>query len=268
MSRKSCAATGSEVSSRSTRSPGGTMASSAARRRWWARRADRCRRGAGGRRRTPKAVVRLARLDVDGAAEPRCRYLEPVRPAVRAQRDGLAVGDEVGDRQGQRRLDHLGQPGGDVVEAAGVDRRRRRRARWICTRAPSSLASKIAVAAESFERVVDAGRGLGEHRADRAPDLQGESASAAAPAGQAPPRRRRAGRRRAWRPAAPRGGDARRPWRPRRPSARPARPGATRRRAGGAGTICSIVGGRGEQPSRAARRGGPASPCPRRRRSR
>ena len=67
------------------------------------------------------------RDDVDAAAESRGGDLELVRPPVGAQRDGFAVGHQRGDRQRQRGLDHLGQPGRDVVEAAGEDRDRRRR---------------------------------------------------------------------------------------------------------------------------------------------
>ena len=80
-------------------------------------------------------------------------------------------------------------------------------ARWICTRAPSSLASNTAVAAEAGQRVGDVGCGLGEHRPDRPAHLQRELVEGACAAGQ---RRRRDGRQLAAEhrgPAHHRGGD-------------------------------------------------------------
>ena len=107
------------------------------------------------------------------ASEPRRGDLEPVRAAVGSQRDRLAVGDQVGDRQRQRRLDHLGQPGGDVVETSGVDRHRVAGAVDLHPRAVE-LRLENGRAAQAVERVGDVGRGLGEHRPDRPADLQGE----------------------------------------------------------------------------------------------
>ena len=129
------------------------------------------------------------------AAEPRCGDLESVRAPVGTQRDRLAVGDQVRHRQRERRLDDLGQPRGDVVEAAGVDRHVVARAVDLDPRAVE-LGLENGLAAESFEGFGDAGRGLGQHRPDRLADLEGELATAPPLRRSAPPPRRRAGRRR------------------------------------------------------------------------
>ncbi len=90
-----------------------------------------------------------------------------MRPSVGAQRDRLAVGDQIRHRQRQRRLDDLGQPGGDVVEAAGVDRHVVAGAVDLDPGAVE-LGLENGFAAESFEGLGDSGRGLGQHRPDRA----------------------------------------------------------------------------------------------------
>ena len=59
---------------------------------------------------------------VDPGRDPAAGLLERPRPAVRPQRDRLAVEHQLAHRQRQRRLDHLGHPVGDVVQAAGEDR--------------------------------------------------------------------------------------------------------------------------------------------------
>ena len=96
-----------------------------------------------------------------------------MRAPVGAQRDRFAVGDQVFHRQRERRLDDLGQPCGDVVEAAGVDRHVVARAVDLDP-GPVELGLEHALAAESFEGFGDAGRGLGQHRSDGLPDPQGE----------------------------------------------------------------------------------------------
>ena len=105
--------------------------------------------------------------DVHAAPETRRRDLEPVRTPVGTQGDRLGVGDQVGHRQRQRRLDHLRQAFGDVVEAAGIDRHRVARAVDLHPRAVQ-LGLENRCAAEAFERLADTGRGLGQHRAHRA----------------------------------------------------------------------------------------------------
>ena len=105
------------------------------------------------------------------------------RPTVGPQGDRLAVGDQVAYRQRQRRLDHLGQPGGDVVEAAGVDRH-------VAAVAVDLHAGAVELrlenrcAAEPFECIGDAGGGLREHRTDRPSDLQREVGEGVGAAGQ------------------------------------------------------------------------------------
>ena len=113
-----------------------------------------------------------------------------MRPPVGPQRDRFGIGDQVADRQRQRGVDNLGQPLGDVVEAAGVDRD-------LVTRAmdlyPGAVELRIEnrCAAQAFERVGDAGGGLGKHRAHRPPDPQGELLQCRLPAGQRRGRHRR-----------------------------------------------------------------------------
>ena len=92
-----------------------------------------------------------------------------MRPPVGAQRDGLTVGDQVGDRQRQRGLDHLGQTRGDIVEAAGVDRHVIAGAVDLHPGAVQ-LGLENRRAAELLEGLGHAGRGLGEHRTDRPAD--------------------------------------------------------------------------------------------------
>ena len=102
-------------------------------------------------------------------------------------------------RQRQRRLDHLRQPFGDVVEAAGVDRHRVAGAVDLHPCAVE-LGLENRCAAEAFEGLADTGRGLGQHRADRPADLEGELVQRRPRRRSARRPRRRAGRR----PASPR----------------------------------------------------------------
>ena len=103
-------------------------------------------------------------------------------------------------------------------------------------------------AAKAVEGVGDVGGGLGEHRADRPAHLQGELFERGGATGQRGVPRRQAGPAEHRGPAHHRQRGRRRRVRPRRPSPRSGRPAAVRRRAGGAGTVCSIVGRRGEKP--------------------
>ena len=105
--------------------------------------------------------------------EPRRRHLKPVRTPVGPQGDCLRVGDQVGHRQLERRLDHLRQPFGDVVEAASIDRHRVARAVDLHARTVQ-LGLENRCAAEAFERLADTGGGLGQHRAHRLADLERE----------------------------------------------------------------------------------------------
>ena len=117
------------------------------------------------------------------AAEPRRGHLEALRPAVGPQRDGLAVGDQVVHGQGERRLDHFGQPGGDVVEAAGVDRHVVAAAVDLHPGAVQ-LGLENRCAAELFECIDHAGGGLRQHRTHRLSDLQREIGEGVGAAGQ------------------------------------------------------------------------------------
>ena len=115
--------------------------------------------------------------------EPRRGDLEPVRAPVGAQRDRFAVGDQVFHRERERRLHDLGQPCGDVVEAAGVDRHVVAGAVDLYP-GPVQLGLENALAAESFECIGDSGGGLGQHRSDGLPDPQGELRQRCLSAGQ------------------------------------------------------------------------------------
>ena len=70
-------------------------------------------------------------------------------------------------------MDNLGQPLGDVVEAAGVDGNLVARAVDLH---PGAVQFRLEnrCATEAFECVDDAGGGLGKHRAHRLSDTQGE----------------------------------------------------------------------------------------------
>ena len=113
-----------------------------------------------------------------------------MRAVVRPQRDRFTVGDKLVHRQRQRRLYHLRQPGGDVVEASGVDRDV-----VACPVDLHACAIQLGLenrrAAMAFERVVDAGRGLRQHRADRPAHPQGEGFQRRRSAGQCGSRHRR-----------------------------------------------------------------------------
>ena len=131
-----------------------------------------------------KWLGRAGRGHIDGSAEPRRGDLEAVRPVIGPQRDRLAVGDQVVDRQRQRRLHHLGQPGGDVVQASGVDRD--------VVTGPVDLHPRTVqlrlengCAAVTFERIGHTCRGLRQHRADRPADPQRERVQRRRSAGQA-----------------------------------------------------------------------------------
>ena len=131
-----------------------------------------------------------------------------MRPSVGAQRDRLAVGDQICHRQRKRRLDDLGQPGGDVVEAAGVDRHVI--AGTVDLDAGTvELGLENGLAAESFECLGDAGRGLGQHRPDGLTDPQRELRQRRLTAGQRGGRDGRQIAAQHRRPADSRGGHAR-----------------------------------------------------------
>ena len=127
---------------------------------------------------------------VDRSAEPGRGDLEALRPVVRPQRDRLTVGDERAHRQRQRRLHHLGQPGGDIVKASGVDRDVVAGAVNLHPRAVQ-LRFENRCAAVAFERIGHAGRGLRQHRADRPAHPQGERLQRRRSTGQAGRRDRR-----------------------------------------------------------------------------
>ena len=65
--------------------------------------------------------LRAQPRDVQAARRAGRGLLEGARPASVVQRDGLAVEDEGLALQREHRLDHLGQPVGDLVEAAGEE---------------------------------------------------------------------------------------------------------------------------------------------------
>ena len=108
--------------------------------------------------------------DIDARGRAAAGLLERSRPAVLVQRDGLSVEHDRAHRQGKHVVDDLGQPLGDVVEAAGED------------------ADVVAVAvhlhadavelpldgrrAHAAERVVDVDGGGGQHRLHRLSDDQ------------------------------------------------------------------------------------------------
>ena len=96
-----------------------------------------------------------------------------MRTPVGAQCNRLGIGNQARDGESQRRLDHLRQARGDIVEASGVDRHRVARAVDLHSRTVQ-LGFENSCATETFERLGHAGRSLGEHRADRLADFEGE----------------------------------------------------------------------------------------------
>lgn len=108
--------------------------------------------------------------------------LERTWPAVGPQRDDLAIEHRGPDRQGQHGRHHLGQPGGDVVQAAGED--------------PDLVARPVDLHPDPVElpldrrrtdpaqRRVDIGRALREHRPQAAAHLQVEPGQPGSPVPQ------------------------------------------------------------------------------------
>ncbi len=115
-------------------------------------------------------------------AEARGGDLEGLRPPVVAERDRLAVEHDRAGRQRAGELDHLRQPRGDVVERARVDR--------------DVVAVAVDLDPRAVELPVDGGRrdllqrggdvrgGAGEHRRERAHDLERDRVEAGAAVGQ------------------------------------------------------------------------------------
>ena len=118
------------------------------------------------------------RSDVDAAPEARRGHLELLRATVGAQRDGLTVGHERRDRQRQGGLDDLREPGRDLVQAARVDRHVLTVAVDLHARAVE-LGLEHRLTAEPLQRVGHVAGGLGQHGADRSPDLQRTNRSSA-----------------------------------------------------------------------------------------
>ena len=93
--------------------------------------------------------------------------------AVGAQRDRLGVGDQRADRQGQGGGLDFGQPRGDVVEAAGVDRHGLAVSVDLHP-GTVELGFEDSGAAQSLEGVTDTGGSLREHGPDGGAHLQRE----------------------------------------------------------------------------------------------
>ena len=174
------------------------------------------------------------RADVELASEPPHGDLERLRPAVGAQRDGLAVEDRLA--HGQRPATASTISG----TAAVTSLRRRLNTRTSAPALCDLHAGAIELvfergATERAERVGEILGGLRQHRLDRPEELRWRSAPAPTRprrARPAPPRRRR---RPSSRRAARRRPGARSPWRSPRSSALPGHPGAARRAAGAPG---------------------------------
>ena len=91
-------------------------------------------------------------------------------PAVGAQRDRLAVEHDAVRRQGQRRVDQLGDAVRDVVEAAGEHADGVAVAVHLDPHAVELGLDRRGV--DPSERGLEIGAGRGQHRLDRPPDLQ------------------------------------------------------------------------------------------------
>ena len=100
--------------------------------------------------------------------------LEGSRAAALVEDDRLAVEHEVAPGQRGHRLDHLGKPLGDLVEAAREDGDLAAAAVHLDPDAVELAVDEHARAGESVDRLGGGLRGGGEHRAQRAPDDQAD----------------------------------------------------------------------------------------------
>lgn len=116
-------------------------------------------------------------------AEPRRSDLERLGPAVGAQRNGLRIGDQLTRRQRQGGVDHVGEPVGDVVEAAGEQSHVAAAAMDLYSGAVQ-LGLENRGAAELFECFADPAGGLCQHRAHGGADPQPEIREPVGAAGQ------------------------------------------------------------------------------------
>ena len=133
-----------------------------------------------------------------------------------------------------------------------------RRARWTCTRAPSSFHS-TAAGLHARERVGHVGGGRGEHRLQRAADLEPERRQPRGAVGEGGAGHRAEVAAQHQRAAHRGARHVRRRARRRRPSRRPGRPGAARRVSSAAQEALLGLGRAGEQRARAPRAAAPAS---------
>ena len=116
-------------------------------------------------------------------AEARGGDLERLGPPVGAQRDRLPVEHDRAHRQRARRGDHLGQPRGHVVERA---REQRDVVAVAMDLDPRAVELRVDRGRPGpGERGRDVGRGAGEHRRQRAPDLEPDRRQAVAPSRRA-----------------------------------------------------------------------------------
>ena len=128
-------------------------------------------------------------LDLESASEPAHRRLEGQRGAVGAERDRLALHDQLARGEGARGLDQLGHGGGHLVEPAGVD--------------PHLVVQPVDLDARAVELVLDRGlaqlaqrlgyvvRAAGQHRQHRLEEPDGELGEAALLSAERAPRHRR-----------------------------------------------------------------------------
>ena len=116
------------------------------------------------------------RRDVELASEAAHGDLERLRPAARAQRDRLAVQDRLAHRQALHRGDDLRHGRGHIVQAAAEHAHLAARLVRLDAGAIELVLERRAT--KRAERILDVGRGLGEHRLDRSEQLDPEAVHA------------------------------------------------------------------------------------------
>ncbi len=168
------AANTSAVTSRGARHSSGTTASSTSSRSTSGRPSTS----------TPSACRTSKKYGVSGDAAGAGRragggHLERLRPAVVAQRDGLAVEHDAAAGEPARDVDELRHPLGDVVERAGEDAH-------VVAVAVHLHADAVELPldrrrGDPGERVGDVDRGGGEHRRERPADLSRNAARPSRP---------------------------------------------------------------------------------------
>jgi hypothetical protein len=130
----------------------------------------------------PERQCRVRRFDVELAAEPAHRHLERLRAAVRPERERLAVENGIVQRKRSYRLDNVRNRAGHVIEAPREDAHLV--GRFVHLHAGSVQLELENGLAEFLQRLVGTLYGAGQHRPDRAEQLDREAGERRGTSGQ------------------------------------------------------------------------------------